>query len=297
MGNEYFATRPHTAQNKDRIAAGSPLAIVGIFLETLRERFAPGNGLNINWCHDIQTTDIVIESGYNTETESRDAGRALYVNRINTSPTNVVVGNRVGVHLPDHKEGFMCMMGVQITVDCVSNDLGDSAILADIVQGFFMSCRNIFAAQYGIHDFGLAEMGQTQPFSHAQEKWSTTVSVPIMFQARWTTVKIRPLLQSISTRIQARGGGGFEEVAVESMQRNASAPAANGPSPVIRGYNHTELEPKTKWIVLHNLRMFPSISVVGTDGEVLTSVRIHHVTSNETHLHFPTATAGTARAV
>ena len=38
-GNEYFATRPHQVQDRTKIAAGSPLAILGLLLEGLRERF------------------------------------------------------------------------------------------------------------------------------------------------------------------------------------------------------------------------------------------------------------------
>ena len=221
-GNEYNATRPKEPQDRARIAAGSPLAVLGIFLESLRERFLPDNGMDIHWTEDVQTTDITIEVGYSVESEIRNATRALYVNRLNTSPANIAVGDRVGVRLPDHLEGFMCHMGSQITIDCVSNDAGDCALLADVVQHWLIANRQIYASLYGFHDVSLAEMGQTQPFKHDQQKWSTTVSVAVVYPVRWSTVKIRPLLQDVGVSL-AGVTEALEAVAVTSMQRSCSS--------------------------------------------------------------------------
>lgn len=220
MGNEYYPVRPHEAQDKRRIAAGSPLAVLGIFIETLRERFGPQANLGLVWKEDLQTTDIAIEAGYNVEAGARDVGRGLYINRLNASPQQIAIADRVGVHLPDHMEGFTCMMQSQITIDCISSDAGESAILADIVQSFFIGSRQIFCAMYGFHDFGLAEMAQTLPYENDQQKFITTVSLVVQFQARWTTVKIRPLLQGVGVRMAADNvAQAFENTAVTSLQR------------------------------------------------------------------------------
>ncbi len=227
MGNEYHAVRPHEPQNRDKIAAGSPLAVLGIFIEALRERFNAEANLGIVWNEDVQTSQIIIEAGYNVETESRDSGRALYVNRLNTSPTQIAVGDRVGVSLPEHLEGFTCMMASQMSVDCISNDAGESAILADIVQSFFIASRQIFEAMYGFHDFGLADMGQTQPYEADQNKWNTAVSLMVQYQARWTTVKIRPKLQGVGLHMTQAD---FERVAGASLGRRWPVEPPPGPS-------------------------------------------------------------------
>jgi hypothetical protein len=57
-GHEHSAVRPKTTQNPLRVAAGSPLAIQGIFLEILRERFKAGNGLDWIYNEDITNTGI-----------------------------------------------------------------------------------------------------------------------------------------------------------------------------------------------------------------------------------------------
>lgn len=227
MGNEYHSVRPHEPQNRAKIAAGSPLAVLGIFIEALRERFNAEANLGIVWNEDVQTTDIIIEGGYSVETESRDAGRALYVNRLSTSPLQIAVADRVGVSLPEHLEGFTCMMASHITVDCVSSDAGESAILADIVQSFFIASRQIFEAMYGFHDFGLADMGQTQPYESDQPKWNTVVSLVVQYQARWTTVKIRPKLQGVGLHMTQAD---FERVAGASLGRRWPVEPPPGPT-------------------------------------------------------------------
>jgi hypothetical protein len=227
MGNEYHAVRPHAPQNRAKIAAGSPLAVLGIFIEALRERFNAEANLGIVWNEDQQTSDIIIEAGYNVETEARDSGRALYINRLSTDPMQLAVGDRAGVSLPEHLEGFTCMMGSQMTIDCVSSDAGESAILADIVQSFFIASRQIFCAMYGFHDFGLASMGQTQPYEADQAKWNTVVSLVVQYQARWTTVKIRPKLQGYGLHMTQAD---FERVAGASLGRRWPVEPPPGPS-------------------------------------------------------------------
>lgn len=228
-GNEYYPTRPHSAQDRTKIAAGSPLAILGLLLEGLRERFNEEANIGIVWRDDVQTTDILIEAGYNPETESRDSGRALYVNRLSSVPEKVVLDNRAGVHLPSSMEGYMCMMTSQITVDCVSNDNGDSALLGDIIQHFFIGSRKIFEGWYGIHDMSLAELGQTQPFTHDQNKWSTTVGFRVQYQVRWSAVKIRPLLQDVSMHLTDSAiAARHAAAATTSLQRGVSAASTTG---------------------------------------------------------------------
>lgn len=303
-GNEYFPTRPRAAQDRTKIAAGSPLALVGLILEALRERFSEGNGIEEIWTDreppvwrdDVGTTGILIEAGYNEELEARNFGCALYVNRLNTVPTKLVLGNRAGVHLPDHMEGFMCMVGSQFTIDCVSNDEGMSSILADIVQSFLIAGSQIFCGWYGIHDFGLAQMGQTQPFSHDQQKWSTSVSFEISYQARWSTVKIRPLLQDITTRVLDGGVAEHHEAVATASLSRGGVGVVHRPGSVT-GYTHVQNTPSNMWLVNHELGYFPTISVVDTAGYVIYPVSLRHMSPYQAVLGFEANVAGTARAV
>lgn len=301
-GNEYYPTRPHAPQDARRIAAGSPLAILGLLLEGLRERFGPENGTGTEWRDDVQTTDIIIETGYNVETESRNAARALYVNRLSSVPQNVVMNNHAGTHLPSGMEGFLCMMTSQITVDCVSNDAGDSALLGDIVQHFLIGSRKIFEGWYGIHDFSLAEMGQTQPFDHDQAKWATTVAVTVMYQIRWSAQKIRPLLQDIGITSQDASAVAASHIglAVSSLQRSTSSVTTAVPASLgaRTGYTHVQTDLALVWEIAHGLGVYPAITIVNASGrDVTTSAAVQHTTTNTTRVTFATPTAGTARCL
>lgn len=223
-GNEYHQVRPQTPQDRNVVAAGSPLAVLGIFLEALRERFREDANVQWVWRLDNATTDLLIELGYNTHTEAPSYTRALFINRLSSSPATIAVGDRAGVHLPDHLEGFVAMMTNEISIDCVAVEAGDSMLLADIVQHFVLASGNILEAMFGFHDVSMPMMGQTAPFTHDQEKFSTPVTFAVQYHVRWTTVKIRPLLQQIVTRVaDAASGldatGAYVEAAVTSLSR------------------------------------------------------------------------------
>ena len=224
-GNEYYPTRPKTEdQDPARIAAGSPLAVMGIFLEGLRELFREDNQQLYVWRTDPSTTDLLIEAGYNTNVEARNYVRALYVNRLQSIPQQIAVGDRVGVRLRDHYQGFVAMMQSTMSIDCVSAHAGESALLGDVVQHFLLASKDIFEAMYGFHSMTLPQLGQTAPYVHDQDKFSTPVTFEVVYHVRWSTVKIRPLLAEIAMRARdaATGkdaSGHFVEAAYTSLSR------------------------------------------------------------------------------
>jgi hypothetical protein len=209
-------------QDPLKIAAGSPLAIQGVFLEILRERFREDSGLGIVWRPDITQTDLLIETGFNEELESRNKVPAIYVNRLQTVPGKMIVGDRVGVHLPDHKEAFGALNTVVISIECVSNDEGESAILGDIVQYMLLASQDIIQSEFGFNDMSHPSLGQTAPYERDQTKWATTIDFQVQFWIRWSQVPIAPLLQQIAQRISHKGvdaGGHFVDIAINSLKR------------------------------------------------------------------------------
>lgn len=222
-GHENSLVRPKEfVQDPLRIAAGSPLAIQGVFLEIIRERFREDAGLGMAWRPDITETDIVIEAGFNEETESRSQTPAVYVNRLQTVPAKVIIGDRVGVHLPDHCEGFGAINTVAISIDCVSNDEGESAILGDIIQYMLLASQDVIQREFGFYDMTHPSLGQTSPYERDTTKWNTPVQFQVQFWIRWSQVPIRPLLQQIAARITANGidtTGHFVDVTINSFRR------------------------------------------------------------------------------
>jgi hypothetical protein len=222
-GHETRAVRPKGEQDKLRIAAGSPLAIQGLFLEIIRERFNANARLDWVWDADPTLTKILIETSYNEHTEARDVSPAVYVTRLQSAPVKMAVGDRAGVHLPDHKEGFKALMDIAMVVECMSNDEGESAIVGDIVQFMLLASQDIIQREFGFHDFTHPILGQTQPVERGQLKWSTPINFNVQFWLHWSSVPIAPLLQQLVQKITTKGSDLFKESVLNSMRRGSSS--------------------------------------------------------------------------
>lgn len=233
-GHEHSLVRPKQfVQDPLKIAAGSPLAIQGVFLEILRERFKADSGIGLVWDSDLTTTTILIEAGFNEEVESRNQVPAIYVTRLQTVPGKIIVGDRVGVRLPDHLEAFGALTTAVLSIDCVSNDEGESAVLGDIVQFMLLASQDVIQREFGFYDLSHPSLSQTQPFDRDQTKWSTTVSFQVQFWIRWSQVPIAPLLQQIALRVTQDGvdaSGHFTDVTINSLRRNELFDPAEYPS-------------------------------------------------------------------
>lgn len=221
-GHETRPVRPKGEQNPLRIAAGSPLAIQGIFLEVIRERFTPDAGLEWVWDADPTLTKILIETSYNAELESRNQAPAVYVTRLNSVPVQTAIGDRAGVHLPDHLELFKALMQIDISIECVSNDEGESSIIGDIVQFMLLASQDIIQREFGFYSFKHPYLGQTEPYERDQTKWMTPVNFDVQFWIHWAQVPIRPLLQQLGQRVTQDGTDIFRETVLNSMRRGSS---------------------------------------------------------------------------
>jgi hypothetical protein len=144
----------------------------------------------------------------------------------------------------------------------------------------------------------LAELGQTQPFTHDQDKWSTTVAFRLQYQVRWSSLKIRPLLQDISTHL-TDGTVVDRHVAVASasLQRGTTLTPTAVPPPAARtSYEHSQEEPALSWEVRHGLGVYPAFVVVNAGRFTVAPVSVQHTSRDAAILTFDSPTAGTARA-
>lgn len=222
-GNSDSMVRPQAPQDAERIVAGSPLAVQGIFIEILRERFAEDANLDVVWKADPTETGILIEAAYNEETDARTNTPSLYVERVQTIPSNIVVGDRAGVRLKDHLEGFYCIMAVDLQIDCVANDRGVSSVIADIVQWMLLASSDVIQRYFGFRDLAKPMMSATVPFERNQTKWNTPITMQVQYEVRWAQMPIGPLLQQIGSRITMANATSpeeyFHEVTLNSLRR------------------------------------------------------------------------------
>lgn len=228
-GHETRQVRPRTPQDKTKIAAGSPLAVQGIFLEILRERFNENSGLQWIWRPDVTLTNLIIETGYNEETETRNTVPALFINRLQSAPQKMTVGDRAGVQLKDHLEGFSAIMQVGLTIDCVDADEGTSALLGDTVQFTLLASQDVIQREFGFYDFTHPILGPTQPRAKDKDKWVTQVAFNVQFWIRWAQTPITPLLQQIATNLTLKNIDAtqyFTNIVTTSMRRGSNSGGA-----------------------------------------------------------------------
>lgn len=222
-GNPDSLVRPKGAQDSQRIVAGSPLAVQGVFIEVLRERFSEAANLDMVWDPDPTLTGVLVEAAYNEETDSRSETPALYVERLQAVPIQVVTGDRAGVRLRDHFEGFYCLMQVDMQIECVANDRGVSAVLGDIVHWMLLASSDVIQRHFGFRDLAKPILGETVPFERAQTKWNTPITFQVQYEVRWAQLPIAPLLQQIGQRVNMSNTSTseeyFHETTLDSLRR------------------------------------------------------------------------------
>lgn len=207
---------PRIAGQQPDIAVGSPLAIVALFTEVIRERFRPDNGLAWVWAEnptpgaDEENTEdaprkILIEPAFNENLEVRNYRPAIYIDKGETAAGKVALGNFVGQQLRTGLRGFYALGTSPMDIEVVSGSKGESAILADIVWFYILAGREQIRSTFGLHEMTPPVLGRTMPFEGDKGQWSTHITFEIQYDLRWTTLPISPLLADIVARYQESG--------------------------------------------------------------------------------------------
>ncbi len=204
---------PRIAGQQADIAVGSPLAIVALFTEIVRERFRPDNGLSWVWSEnptpqktEENTEDaprkILIEPAFNENLEVRNYRPAIYIDKGETAAGKVAIGNFVGQQLKSGLRGFYALGTTPIDIEVVSDLKGESAILGDITWFYILAGREQIRATFGLHELTPPILGKTVPFEGDKGQWSTHITFEVQFDLRWTTLPISPLLKDIVVRFR-----------------------------------------------------------------------------------------------
>jgi hypothetical protein len=201
-------------QDADVIMVGSPLAVVGVFVETLRARFSAGNGpSDWPWSPNLNDTKIVIESGFaspgNTE---RGKKPAIFVDKDESVYGKVIIGDRVGINWQNMADYQWTLSTVPIIIECVAAQRGTSAIIGDVVQWTLHCASDPIQAAFAFHDMTPPTLGRTVPYEAEKESWLTPVSFQVQYNVRWSITPIGPLMQEIRTRIRHTGAEANEHL-------------------------------------------------------------------------------------
>lgn len=199
-------------QQRDVMVA-SPLAILAVFTEIIRERFRqPGGDLSWVWDPNFNPKaneaanpsgprKVLIEPSYSETAEIRNYRPAIYVDRGTVSAGKISLANLVGQHIPTGMRAFHTQATVPITISVETTRKGESATLADTVWFHLLSSVEQIRRDFDIHDITPPALGATVPVDKDRVAWMTQIGLTITLNLRWTRTPDGTELRAIGTDI------------------------------------------------------------------------------------------------
>lgn len=204
------------------IRPGSKLAVIGVFVEVIRRRFAStsaGPDFPWTWDRNTNTSKIEIESAFNEENSAKNKRPAIYVDADDQVNSRTVLGDFVGKRNTDGLTGFWHLETVPILIECLAAKRLESAIIGDIVSTFLLASNRLIQGKFGFHDMTPTTVGRTQPYARDKGAFVTPVTFTIQNDFRYTNAPTGPLLESIELEIASSGAASatefFETIALQ----------------------------------------------------------------------------------
>lgn len=204
---------PETDQ-VESIRPGSKLAVIGVFVEIIRRRFARATaGVDFPWPWDPSpnTTRIEIESAFNEENPAKNKRPAIYVDADDQVNSRTVLGDFVGRRNVDGVTGFWHLETIPILIECVATKRLESAIIGDLVSVFLLASNRLIQGKFGFHDMTPTTIGRTQPHPRDKPTFVTPVTFTVQNDVRYTNTPTGPLLEELETAIAASGASSATE--------------------------------------------------------------------------------------
>lgn len=230
---------PRMPQQQADVMPGSPLAILAIFTEIVRARFKEDSGLAWAWepnptpaPSEANTVGaprkILIEPAFAENNETRNFRPAILIDKRETVPNKVAIGNFVGQQLNTGLRGFYSLATIPVDVSVISDQKGESAILADITWFYLLSGREQIRETFGFQEMTNPVLGRTVAQEADRRTWLTTISFTLEVAFRWSTLPISPTLREIVATYRAiTGTGGIPAPGAEPVVEQVIRPRRN----------------------------------------------------------------------
>lgn len=211
------ADRPGTVRLQGQqadIAPNSPLAILALFTEIVRERFRPGNDLSWVWVGNPTPTaeetnepdaprKLFIAPSYGVHSDIRNLLPAIVVTKGPTVTQKTVVNNLAGQQINTGKKGFYLPCAIPLTFTVISDQEAECAVLADIVWYYLLAARESVRAEFGIHEYTDPVLGETEPHPDVRDSFRARISMQAMIEFNWNTTPISPKIRSMALRLKS----------------------------------------------------------------------------------------------
>jgi hypothetical protein len=218
----YYGTPRIDGQHPD-VFPGSPLALIAVFVETIRLRFSQDNQFRLPyyWTQDPtptadeQHTDdsprkILIESQNLQNPDARDFRPAIFVERGDMPFSKIVVGNRAEYDEKTDSNLYVMHATTPISALCVAKDRGESMSIGEIVAFYLASLLPELRETFGFQDATLPVLASTQVYRRSSndiEEWVTPVTLQVTCKHIWRETVIAPKLREIRLQLGLTASG------------------------------------------------------------------------------------------
>lgn len=103
----------------------------------------------------------------------------------------------------------------------------------------------------------------------------------------------RPDLRQLDRMTSNTGNQLAQLVSRQGLETKTGPPGAQGPPGEAATFVFTEGVPATIWTIKHNLKRFPSVTVIDTAGDEVQGI-VEYVSNNELKIVFSATVTGTA---
>tara|TARA_Y100000592_G_scaffold22091_3_gene34200 strand:- start:2745 stop:3338 length:594 start_codon:yes stop_codon:yes gene_type:complete len=168
------------------------LDIIGAFVYVVRDRFTNQEFDNFPWKYsdDSNKTRVFIEAGSVDSYEQKDARPGIFLDRSSMVFSKLAINNMANFDIKTGVRDFYCLGGGQISIDCISQNRGESTTLADIVASHVLMSEDIFRSALNFRDMSPVTLGATQPWEKDDRTFITRVTTEFTYDLSW---KIDPL--------------------------------------------------------------------------------------------------------
>ena len=168
------------------------LDIIGAFVYVVRDRFTNQEFDNFPWKYsdDSNKTRVFIEAGSVDSYEQKDARPGIFLDRSSMVFSKLAINNMANFDIKTGVRDFYCLGGGQISIDCISQNRGESTSLADIVAIHVLMSEDIFRSALNFRDMSPVTLGATQPWEKDDRTFITRVTTEFTYDLSW---KIDPL--------------------------------------------------------------------------------------------------------
>lgn len=207
---------PRMPQQQADVMPGSPLAILAVFTEIVRARFKGSSDLAWTWAEnptpdssEENTGDaprkVLIEPAFAENNETRNFRPAILIDKRETVPNKVAIGNFTGQQLHTGLRAFYSLATIPIDISVVSDQKGESAILADIAWFYLLAGREQIRETFGFQEMSNPILGRTTAQETDRRNWVTPISFTVELAFRWSTLPISPVLKEIVANYRKSG--------------------------------------------------------------------------------------------